>query len=116
MPMHVLGLKGMPRRIADYQSGQGWEEWNLISTIGAFMIGAAMLVFIFNFVRSLMTAPKTAGEDPWEGNTLEWLTSSPPPEHNFDSLPEVRSERPAWDERMARNPAYRQAVGTAGTH
>jgi cytochrome c oxidase subunit 1 len=116
MPMHVLGLKGMPRRIADYQSGQGWEEWNLISTIGAFTIGVGMLVFIFNFFRTVMTAPKIAGDDPWEGNTLEWMTSSPPPEHNFDALPEVRSERPAWDERMARNPAYRQAASTSGTH
>jgi cytochrome c oxidase subunit 1 len=114
MPMHILGLKGMPRRIADYQSGQGWEVWNLIATVGAFMIAVSMLVFIFNFVRSLMSAPKTAGDDPWEGNTLEWMTSSPPPEHNFDSLPEVRSERPAWDERMARNPSYRSMVSGGG--
>ncbi len=103
-PMHVLGLKGMPRRIADYQGGQGWDVWNLISTIGAFTIGVAMLVFIFNLVKSLATAPKTAGDDPWEGNSLEWMTSSPPPEHNFDSLPEIHSERPAWDARMARRP------------
>jgi cytochrome c oxidase subunit 1 len=114
MPMHILGLKGMPRRIADYQDGQGWEVWNLISTVGAFMIGASMLVFIFNFVRSLATAPKTAGDDPWEGNTLEWMTSSPPPEHNFDTLPPVHSERPAWDERMTRNPAYRSVVSSGG--
>jgi cytochrome c oxidase subunit 1 len=114
MPMHILGLKGMPRRIADYQDGQGWEVWNLISTVGAFMIGVSMLVFIFNFVRSLATAPKTAGDDPWEGNTMEWMTSSPPPEHNFDSLPPVHSERPAWDERMTRNPAYRSVVSSGG--
>jgi cytochrome c oxidase subunit 1 len=111
MPMHVLGLKGMPRRIADYQSGQGWEEWNLISTIGAFMIAVSMLVFIVNFVKSL-SGPKTAGDDPWEGNTLEWMTSSPPPEHNFDVVPPVHSERPAWDERMSRNPAYRASIGS----
>ena len=112
MPMHILGLKGMPRRIADYQDGLGWEVWNLISTIGAFIIAVSMLVFIFNFIRSLATAPKTAGDDPWEGNTLEWMTSSPPPEHNFDSLPPVHSERPAWDERVARNPAYRSMVSS----
>jgi cytochrome c oxidase subunit 1 len=111
MPMHVLGLQGMPRRIADYQSGQGWEEWNLISTIGAFTIAVSMLVFIINFIISL-SGPKTAGDDPWEGNTLEWMTSSPPPEHNFDSVPPVRSERPAWDERMSRNPAYRATMGS----
>ncbi|HLF71245.1 MAG TPA: cytochrome c oxidase subunit I [Dehalococcoidia bacterium] len=101
MPMHVLGIKGMPRRIADYQGGQGWDWWNLISTIGAFMIAFSMLFFIANVIRTLMTAPKSAGDDPWEGNTLEWMTSSPPPEHNFDSLPEIHSERPNWDARMA---------------
>jgi cytochrome c oxidase subunit 1 len=104
MPMHILGLKGMPRRIADYQGGQGWEIWNLIATIGAFTIAVSMLFFIANLIKTLATAPKAAGDDPWEGNTLEWMTSSPPPEHNFDELPEIHSERPAWDARMARNP------------
>jgi cytochrome c oxidase subunit 1 len=103
MPMHILGLKGMPRRIAEYQGGQGWEVWNLIATIGALTIGVSMLVFIFNVVKSWATAPQTAGDDPWEGNTLEWLTSSPPPVHNFHDLPEIRSERPALDQRLARS-------------
>jgi cytochrome c oxidase subunit 1 len=111
MPMHILGLKGMPRRIADYQGGQGWEVWNLIATIGAFIVALSILVFVFNFVKTMMTAPKTAGDDPWEGNTMEWMTSSPPPEHNFEELPEVHSERPNWDRRMTRDPAYAHTSG-----
>jgi cytochrome c oxidase subunit 1 len=110
MPMHVLGLMGMPRRIADYQSGQGWEVWNLISTIGAFTIAVSILFFIVNVILTLTRAPKTAGDDPWEGNTLEWMTSSPPPEHNFDVLPEINSERPNFDRRVAsRTPSTRPA-------
>jgi cytochrome c oxidase subunit 1 len=111
MPMHILGLKGMPRRIADYQGGQGWEVWNLIATIGAFIVALSILVFVFNFIKTMMTAPKTAGDDPWEGNTMEWMTSSPPPEHNFEELPEVHSERPNWDRRMTRDPAYARTSG-----
>jgi cytochrome c oxidase subunit I len=111
MPMHILGLKGMPRRIADYQGGQGWEVWNLIATIGAFIVALSILIFVFNFIKTMMTAPKTAGDDPWEGNTMEWMTSSPPPEHNFEELPEVHSERPNWDRRMTRDPAYARTSG-----
>jgi cytochrome c oxidase subunit 1 len=101
MPMHVLGLKGMPRRIATYIPDQGWEVWNLISTVGAFLIATSMLVFAINLVKSLR-GPVIAGDDPWEGATLEWMTSSPPPKENFHQLPEIKSESPAADQRMRR--------------
>jgi heme/copper-type cytochrome/quinol oxidase subunit 1 len=100
-PMHMLGLAGMPRRIADYASDAGWNDWNLAATIGGFMIGASMLPFLWNVFVSLRNG-KIAGDDPWEANTLEWATSSPPPPYNFDHLPEIRSERPLFDARHGR--------------
>jgi cytochrome c oxidase subunit 1 len=100
-PMHTLGLSGMPRRIADYASDAGWNELNLAATIGGFLIAASVLPFLWNVFVSLR-AGKPAGDDPWEGNTLEWATSSPPPPYNFDHLPEIRSERPVFDLRHGR--------------
>ncbi|HEX8938723.1 MAG TPA: cytochrome c oxidase subunit I [Candidatus Limnocylindrales bacterium] len=97
-PMHLLGLAGMPRRIADYSPAAGWSELNLLATIGGFTIAASMLPFIWNVLVSLRSGVE-AGDDPWEGNTLEWATSSPPPPYNFDHLPEIRSERPLFDQR-----------------
>jgi cytochrome c oxidase subunit 1 len=95
-PMHVLGLQGMPRRIADYASTAGWNELNLAATIGGFLIAASTIPFLWNVFVSLRSGP-IAGDDPWEGNTLEWATTSPPPPYNFDRLPEIRSERPLFD-------------------
>jgi cytochrome c oxidase subunit I len=100
-PMHMLGLQGMPRRIADYASDAGWNDWNLLATIGGFIIGLSVLPFIWNVFVSLRNGT-IAGDDPWEGNTLEWATSSPPPPYNFDRLPEIRSERPLFDARHGR--------------
>src|SRR3989454_280961 len=99
-PMHILGLRGMPRRIADYAPNRGWSFLNLLSTAGAFLIGVAMLVFLVNVITTLRK-PKTAPADPWGGNTLEWATSSPPPPNNFDSLPPIRSNRPVFDARQS---------------
>jgi cytochrome c oxidase subunit I len=93
---HMLGIQGMPRRVADYAADAGWTEMNLISTLGAFLIAASMVPFVVNVVTSLMNGEK-AGDDPWEGNTLEWATTSPPPTYNFSSLPPIRSERPVFD-------------------
>ncbi len=104
-PMHQLGLAGMPRRIADYASTAGWSELNLAATVGGFVIALAMLPFFWNVLVSLRSG-KRAGDDPWEANTLEWATTSPPPAYNFDHLPEVRSERPVFDARHGRTAAH----------
>jgi cytochrome c oxidase subunit 1 len=103
-PMHELGLAGMPRRIADYSSAAGWNDMNMLATIGGFTIAVSMVPFLWNVFVSLRSG-KLAGDDPWEGNTLEWGTSSPPPPYNFDHLPEIRSERPLFDLRHGRTHA-----------
>ena len=95
-PMFILGLRGMPRRIARYQPDLGWNGLNYLSTVGGFLVAAALALFIFNVWRSLRS-PRTAGDDPWEGNSLEWVTTSPPPHHNFHQIPQIISERPAFD-------------------
>ena len=99
-PMHLLGLEGMPRRIATYSADTGWGSLNLLATIGAFTIAVSVLVFFWNVFASLRDG-EIAGDDPWDGNTLEWATTSPPPPHNFDRLPAIRSERPLWDAKRA---------------
>ena len=99
-PMHTLGLNGMQRRIADYPANAGLTGLNQLATLGAVIIGLSVLVFIVNFVITIRKAP-THVVDPWEGNTLEWATSSPPPPQNFTQLIPVRSERPVFDFRHA---------------
>ena len=94
-PMHFLGISGMPRRIYTYESGLGWDTWNLVATIGAYIMAFGVLLFVINFFKS-MRQPQTAPDNPWGGSTLEWATSSPPPEHNFDVIPEVRDRDPLW--------------------
>ena len=97
-PMHFLGVAGMPRRIYTYDSGLGWDMWNMVATIGAFTIALGALSFVFNVLRALRQ-PATAEDNPWDGPTLEWATSSPPPEHDFDVVPVVRARDPLWYER-----------------
>src|SRR5258708_11130521 len=96
LTMLYLGILGWPRRIYTYASGQGWDAWNLLATLGAFTIALGVLIFVVNIATSLR-APKTAGNDPWDAQTLEWATSSPPPVYNFASMVPVNSHRAFWD-------------------
>jgi len=98
MPMHFLGLEGMPRRIYTYGVGRGWEIWNFVETIGALVIGLSVLVFIINFFASLRREAVNEA-DPWDAYTLEWKTESPPAVYNFAEIPSTRSRRPLWDEK-----------------
>jgi cytochrome c oxidase subunit I len=93
---HSLGLDGMPRRIYRYPDYGHWELYNLISTIGSFILGLGVLITVFNVVRSVKGGV-VAGPDPWKANTLEWFTTSPPPVNNFDVIPRVRSVEPMKD-------------------
>ena len=106
IPQHFLGFLGMPRRIYTYQPGRGWELWNMISSLGVVFQIAGVLVLVYNLYRSL-TKGEVAGDDPWDGWTLEWATSSPPPEYNFEKLPVVRSSRPLWDLKHPQDPDWK---------
>ena len=94
--MHLLGRAGMPRRVSTYRPLGDFELWNRISSIGYVILFASFFPFFISIVKSLRNGDK-AGADPWHGNSLEWATSSPPPEHNFSWLPPIRSERPVFD-------------------
>ena len=96
MPMYALGPLGMPRRVYTYASDVGWNTLNLISSLGAYVIAAAVLVFVFNLVRSVRSG-EVAGDNPWRAWTLEWATTSPPPPGNFVALPPIHSDMPLWD-------------------
>jgi cytochrome c oxidase subunit 1 len=98
-PMHILGLQGMSRRIFTYSANQGFDFWNLVASIGAFVIAVGLLVFFYNIVvsyRSHRKNPVDVGPDPWDARSLEWMVPSPTPEHNFDEIPEIHELDEFW--------------------
>jgi cytochrome c oxidase subunit I len=104
--MHIPGILGMPRRIYTYEPGRGWEIWNFIVTVGVVFQILGVLVFVFNLLTSLIKGAG-AGSDPWDAWTLEWSTTSPPPEYNFAKIPVVRSRRPLWDIKHPEDPDWK---------
>jgi cytochrome c oxidase subunit 1 len=97
-PMHWSGILGMPRRVYTYPEGLGWENTNLLSTLGAFVLATGVLLFAMNALLSLRRGA-TADDNPWGGSGLEWATSSPPASYNFAHIPVVESRTPLWDGR-----------------
>ena len=95
MPMHFLGVEGMPRRIYTYGAEQGWTYWNQVTTIGAYIQAVSFALFAYNLFDALRK-PKNAPADPWNARTLEWSISSPPPEFNFYKNPEVKQIDDFW--------------------
>jgi len=95
---HWLGERGMPRRYADYLPADGFTALNTVSTIGAFLLGMSTLPFLYNVWKTAHSGRRVTEDDPWGwGRSLEWATSCPPPRHNFEALPRIRSEYPAFD-------------------
>lgn len=106
LPQHYLGILGMPRRIYTYPAGRGWEFWNAVSSVGAIFQAAGILVLVYNIVASLRHG-EVAGDDPWDAWTLEWTTTSPPPEYNFEVSPVAHSSRPLWDLKHPDDPDWK---------
>jgi len=99
LPMHVTGLLGMPRRVYTYSDGMGWDILNLVTSIGSFVFAIGVLLFFINCWKSLRSGP-AAGDNPWDGPTLEWAVSSPPPPYNFAVIPTVASRHPLWEDQL----------------
>jgi cytochrome c oxidase subunit I len=124
IPQYILGLEGMPRRVATYPTDLGWQSLNIVASIGGWMIGLSFIFMLVNiglsvWGKNIVKAP----DNPWDAGGLEWFTSSPPVHHNFEKLPPIRSERPVWDyyhpdhtsiDHIAERHAKRLAAGVAG--
>jgi cytochrome c oxidase subunit 1 len=114
--LHWLGAEGMPRRVADYRPADGFTTLNTVATVGSFILGASMIPFLWNVYRSYRYGERVHADDPWGfGNSLEWATTSPPPRHNFKSIPRIRSERPAFEAHYPQFCERLEAEATAHT-
>jgi cytochrome c oxidase subunit I+III len=109
-PMHIVGLLGMTRRVYTYEPGLGWDVYNLVETVGGFVLAAGILIIFANLLWSALRGP-AAGADPFRGGTLEWTVPSPPPHYNFAVIPTVSSPYPNWDAEDREADARRLARG-----
>ena len=107
---HFLGLAGMPRRVYTYSSGLGWAAMNLLSTVGAFILATGFVLALGNLLVSRFRGPE-AGSNPWDAESLEWATPSPPPDYNFAAFPAVASVNPMWDREPGEDIAQVRFVG-----
>ncbi len=112
-PMHFLGLEGMPRRYSSYGMDSGWWFWNVVVTAGSYLHAASVLLFVYNIARSLQKGER-AGANPWDGATLEWATTSPPPHYNFAITPETHHRDPLWAAKYGIHEADTDIDVTAG--
>ncbi len=115
-PMHIVGILGMPRRVYTYAQGIGWEIYNLIATVGAFLFAAGVIVFVINVIYSWRRGDP-AGNNPWQADSLEWATTSPPPSYGFATLPVVHSRHVLWEEQNPHeddSPVQKLMDGLAG--
>jgi cytochrome c oxidase subunit 1 len=112
-PFHILGLQGMARRTYQYPKNYGFDFWNLISTVGAFVIALSILTFFWNVIKTRKRG-ETAGADPWDGRTLEWTIPSPPPEYNFAEIPVVHALDDFWHRKYVEDKEGRLVPVPAG--
>jgi cytochrome c oxidase subunit 1 len=105
-PFHMLGLMGMPRRVYTYASDEGWNFWNMVSTVGVFIIAVSILIFLYN-VWKTQRRPQDAPADPWDARTLEWAIASPPPPYNFAEIPTVHALDDFWHQKYTEDESGR---------
>jgi cytochrome c oxidase subunit 1 len=111
--MHILGMQGMPRRYYTYPEGQGFDLWNMVETIGAFIIALSVLVFITNMLLDRKIG-KPSGQDPWNARTLEWTLPNPTPHYNFLEIPIVKERDDFWHQKYAEDESGRAVAVVAG--